>query len=230
VTTPPPLPGQPVAVISILREPATGHYEARSTRDWADSGERFLLDLLQRLGYVPEQRRGRTVLRLPDHLPPSRQREVSVTAATTLRLLGHEVRLSPDLHGAQAEPTVPRPRFGRPLASLASEIADAPDSDALAGLLLELTAPATGLLPAAAAALTEAGRWLTASDPGTPDDHAAQLAKSAEQVQRLTGRVAAAQAHSAHLGRPQQPAAVPRLRAVPNPPTAAPSAVPRRAR
>ncbi|WP_042366807.1 hypothetical protein [Streptacidiphilus neutrinimicus] len=219
-------------MISILREPATGRYEARSTNNWERTGEPFLQDLLQRIGYVPEQRRGRTVLRLPDHLRPSQQRDLAVTAAVTARRLGHEVRLSPDLHGAQAEPLHPRPRFGQPLASLASEIAEAPDSDALAGLLLELTAPVTGLLPSAAAALAEAGLWLSANRPSAPDDHATQLTKAAEQLQRLAARVAAAQAHTAHLGTSQHPpATAPRLRAVPSPqPPVAPSTVTRRAR
>jgi hypothetical protein len=218
-------PSAPVLVISIGRDPVTGHYEARSTRDFDQLADRFAGDVLQRLSFAPERRRGRTVLRLPGHLPAARQRELAATATATLRLLGHEVRLSPDLHGIDAQPALPRARFGKALTGLSAEVAQAPTSDEVARLLLELTAPSTGLLPAAANALAAAGRWLANCDPSAVDDHAGGLAQAAEQLRRITTQVATAQAHTAHLDRPQYPGQVRRhLRPVPARST--PAAVP----
>ncbi|MBF9071784.1 hypothetical protein [Streptacidiphilus fuscans] len=181
---------------------AGGPVTARSPQQWKGS-HTLSAELLQVIGFVPVTDRRTTVMVLPTHLPHADQRRKAATAAATLRAIGHPVRLARQLEDPQAEPELSLPLLGRALRERFAHLGGDAHSDEVARTLLELSAPANGILTVVADALHAAEWWWSGAEH--PVDHmpatqrltqlADQLRDIAQEVSRLRADLALMDRH-----------------------------------
>jgi len=178
--------------VIIARE--SGTVVARSPYQW--QGEHTLAgDLIRRMGFTRRPRS--TALVLPAHLDHATQVSTASSAAATLRLIGHKVQLAKELDPGSGEIAIPETTVGWELGErVGDRISQATHSDDVALALLELTAPASGVLHAVAQLIDQTAGWWWNSSP------------DAEAYDRLDAMAGRARQLAADLDRFQNEAAV----------------------
>ncbi|CAL2073612.1 conserved protein of unknown function [Streptomyces murinus] len=112
----------------------------------ARGGDQEAHSILQRTGFVHVHRRHESYHRVPTGLAADEETRLAADAVARLRAVGYPVHCSPDFDTdsllSHYEPV------GSSVAHLAERIRQATTTDEVAGILVELTAPADGILDA----------------------------------------------------------------------------------
>jgi len=194
--------------VTIKREPAGGLVTIRTPRRFTGQ-DTHLNELLQRNGgFLPERRRGGTVMVLPAHLSFPEQQQRASRAAATLELLGRKVSLARELRVPGAEPDLDNIHPRLDVRQIGTDIGEARGSDEVAALLLEISGPSDGVLTEAASVLESVGWWWIGAQPLVDcNPYLDRLDAAAKQLRSVAAEVNKLRTVLGHLNRDREPTA-----------------------